>query len=323
MIKQLQKYSDLGTPKFLSVLLDRMLRVEKKEWQSLDLQQLFINQRIDEINNVTGPLSLLVYIGILKEIKKNTYLISAAIEPFISDESKLSNKFIELLFDKLVLDSNFYDIFSDEFISFDSKLNSYTIKNSAFGYKYSKLRQLLLDFDFITNNSQLHSSYLLNNLYKDKFNSFFHQDTSKRKISVDEFNSSMEQKRIYGEEAESFVVNFEYNRLNSKQSIEWVAKMTVNDGYDIASYDIETDKNFNRFIEVKSYAGNNKYFYLSANELKVSKRIKQNYWLYLVNRDKLSEVGYVPTMIQNPYEIVFTSGDWEMEAQNWKFEEIK
>ena len=70
MITQLQKYSDLGTPKFLSVLLDRMLRVEKKEWQSLDLQQLFINQRIDEINNVNGPLSLLVYIGILKKLKK-------------------------------------------------------------------------------------------------------------------------------------------------------------------------------------------------------------------------------------------------------------
>ena len=104
--------------------------------------------------------------------------------------------------------------------------------------------------------------------------------------------------------------------------IEWVAKISVNDGYDIASYDADSDKELNRFIEVKSYTGNDKYFYLSSNEYKTAKRRRQKYWLYLVNRDKLADRNYAPTMIQDPYINVFTSNDWEMESQNWKFKQI-
>ena len=321
MINKLQYYSDLGTPNFLSELLDRMHAVEKKDWQFSDLQQLFINQRIDGIKNVVGCLKLLIHIGILQETKADSYIVSPDVSPCKSDKKKLSKKFIELLFDRLVLDSNFYDIFSDEFISFDSLQKSYVIKNSAFSYKYSKLRQLLLDFDFLIKNPKF-NSYLLSNEYKADFSSFFYQDKGRRKISVDEFNKSMEQKRIYGEEAESFVVDFEEIRLNRKKTIEWVAKISVNDGYDIASYDADSDNEFNRFIEVKSYSGDDKYFYLSKNELKVSKRKGPHYWLYLVNRDKLAEKSYKPSIIQNPYENVFTSNQWEKEAQNWKFQEI-
>jgi len=321
MIKELQKYNDLGTPSFLLGLIERVDAIEKESWLLSELQQLFLNQKIDDIGNVTGSIKLLMHIGVLLETTNKSYIISPEITSCKTNRNKLSKEFIRLLFDKLMVDSDFYDIFSYKYISFDSLQKSYVIRNSAFGYKYSKLRQLLVDFDFLIDYPKI-NSYLINSDYKVNLSNNFGQEKTGRKISVDEFNRSMLQRSIYGHEAESFVMNFEKERLNRRQPIEWVALVSVNDGYDIASYDNDDDKDFNRFIEVKSYAGKNKYFYLSANELKVSKRKKDSYWLYLVNRDKLSEEGYAPKMIQNPHEEVFTSSEWEKKPQNWKFQEI-
>jgi hypothetical protein len=323
MIKSLQYYSNLGTPNFLSELLDRMDAVEKKDWSFLDLQQLFINQRIDGIENVTGCLKILMHIGILQKVKVDSYIISPDLDSCRTNQKQLSERFIELLFEKLIQDPFFNDIFTNEFISFDSLQKSYVINNKAFGYKYSKLRKLLIDFDFLIEhpNPKL-ISYLFNNEYKSIIARFSYQDKGGRKISVDDFNKSMEQKRIYGEEAENFVVEFEESRLEEKKSVEWVAKIIVNYGYDIASYDVNTDKELNRFIEVKSYSGSDVYFYLSKNELQISKRKGSSYWLYLVNRDKINNKDYEPLMIQDPYTHVFTSNQWESEAQNWKFQKI-
>ena len=322
MIKQLQNFSDLGTPLFLSTLIDRMQEVEKKEWQFSEIHQLFASRRIDGISNIFGCLELFKYIGVLTETKIDYYVISPDLLVFSGNQKRLSIKFIKLLFDSLAKDPIFYDIFSDQFLTFDSLHNSYVIKNGAFGYNFSRLRQLLLDFDFLV-RSDKGNSYLINNGYKEQLPNFFHKSDSHRKISVSEFYSSMEQKRIYGEQAESFVVKFEQDRLKGLKLIEWVAQVTVNDGYDIASFDDSNDNEFNRFIEVKSYTGNNQYFYLSKNELIISKRKGIRYWLYLVNRDKINDLGYIPTMIQNPFKNVFTSDNWEKEEQNWRFQEIK
>jgi hypothetical protein len=49
--------------------------------------------------------------------------------------------------------------------------------------------------------------------------------------------------------------------LNGKEFIEWIAEYVANEGYDIASYNSKADREHNRFIEVKSYAGSRPYFY--------------------------------------------------------------
>jgi len=320
MIKQLQNYNDIITPIFLSELLDRMSSVRMENWKFSDIQYLFTNQIVDGIKNISGSINILSYVGILQKSKYELYVIPDYIKPYIGDKNNLSKKFIELLFTRIISDPSYSEVFSNKFISFDTSQKSYIVSNNAFSFKFSKFKELLVNFDLLIKHPKV-NSYIFNTDLHKSFLSLLVVENNK-KISVDEFNESLEQRRVFGEQAENFVFNFEKSRLNSNQTIEWVAKVTVNDGYDIASYDNETDKNFNRFIEVKSYAGNNKYFYLSANELKVSKIKKESYWLYLVNRDKLSSKGYAPEMIQNPHEVVFTSTGWEKEAQSWKFEEI-
>jgi len=46
-----------------------------------------------------------------------------------------------------------------------------------------------------------------------------------------------------------------------------------------------------KFIEVKSYSGD-PYFYWSRNEVKVAETEKNNYFLYLVNRDEMNDIDY-------------------------------
>lgn len=116
----------------------------------------------------------------------------------------------------------------------------------------------------------------------------------------------MEQQQVYGEEAEKYVLNFEFIRLKEQKEIDWVAEYIVNEEYDIASYNHESDELPNRFIEVKSYDGETHIFW-SRNEFSVAKRKKDDYWLYLVNRLEMNKVEYVPITIQNPYEEILNN----------------
>jgi len=133
----------------------------------------------------------------------------------------------------------------------------------------------------------------------------------------------MEQKQIYGEEAEKFVLNFEFIRLKKQKEIDWVAEYIVNEGYDIASYNHESDELLNRFIEVKSYDGETPYFFWSRNEYSVAKRKKDDYWLYLVNRSEMNREDYVPIMVQNPFDTILRDDEvWDKQIEKYKIEFI-
>ena len=108
--------------------------------------------------------------------------------------------------------------------------------------------------------------------------------------------------------------------MNGKDRIEWVAEYVANEGYDIASYNDNFDTEHNRFIEVKSFAGDKPYFYWSRNEFLVAKRRRDSYWLYLVNRDKVGNDGYASLMLQDPYENVLNGSKWIVGVDKYKIE---
>ena len=113
-----------------------------------------------------------------------------------------------------------------------------------------------------------------------------------------------------------------FKRLNKKKDINWVAEYIVNAGYDIASYNSEEDTFLNRFIEVKSFEGEKPYFFWSKNEFRESKIRKNQYWLYLVNRNKINDNDYYPTMINNPFENILQNDDWKKSIENYKIQQI-
>jgi hypothetical protein len=94
-------------------------------------------------------------------------------------------------------------------------------------------------------------------------------------------------------------------------SINHVSLIDVSLGYDIATFDSARSLSFDRFVEVKSYSGNLS-FYISRNELETAKLYGDNYYLVLINRDKIHEDDYAPIEFKNPYPLLMSSDrpDW-------------
>jgi hypothetical protein len=139
-----------------------------------------------------------------------------------------------------------------------------------------------------------------------------------KKISPEDFEKDQERKRLFGIEAEKFVLKFEKKRLKNKKLIDWVAERVVNEGYDISSFNSIEDERPNRFIEVKSYDGNVPYFYWSQNEYQVAKQQGYEYWIYLVNRSDMIQKDYSPIQIQNPFVNVLRNLEWIKEVDSYK-----
>jgi hypothetical protein len=236
----------------------------------------------------------------------------------------MKDRFIEYLFKALADDDDFHQIFNSKYLSYDVIYKSFQINNSAFGFKFSNFKQLLVDFDVIRHHPTPEiKNFIINSRYKKAFDKAILPEIKKRKIGVDELGRTIEEQQIYGEEAEKFVLAFEKKRLNGKDLIEWVAEYVANEGYDIASYNNETDSEYNRFIEVKSYAGERPYFYWSKNEFLVAKRRQESYWLYLVNRNEIGNDDYVPLMLQDPYESVLKNHEWIVQVEKYKIEGLE
>ncbi|HAJ72693.1 MAG TPA: hypothetical protein DCO68_11500 [Methylophilaceae bacterium] len=141
-------------------------------------------------------------------------------------------------------------------------------------------------------------------------------EIKRRAVSPEHLKQILELQNQYGEEAEKFVLEYEERRLAEKKEIVWVSKYSISEGYDIASYNTQDSLLYDRFIEVKSYSGN-LAFYWSKNEVETSRKKGKNYYLYLVNRIKINEYGYAPTIVQNPFEEILNNSNWEVDVDKY------
>jgi len=318
MLKELKRYDNLGTPNYFYELFKTLDEHKAIDWQISNIQDLFYNRIIDDRGIYDGCIDLALKINIL-HLKDNFISLDENFCNYLNGIGQMSDKFNECLLSALKDDESFHKIFCSEFLSYDIVYKSVQISNSAFGFRFSNFKQLLIDFDIIeTHPTPEINSFILNSRYRRLFDKTVLPEIRKRKIGVEELKLSLEQQQIYGEEAERFVLKFEYHRLNQSKKIDWVAEYVANDGYDIASYDNESDNEYNRFIEVKSYEGNTPYFFWSRNEYMVAERRQERYWLYLVNRKEMDNNNYEPKMIQNPFVEILQNPDANITIEKYK-----
>ncbi|MDQ6756770.1 MAG: DUF3883 domain-containing protein, partial [Bacteroidota bacterium] len=159
--------------------------------------------------------------------------------------------------------------------------------------------------------------FIINPRYKKLFDKTILPEIKKLKIGIEEFQMSLAQKQMYGEEAEIYTLEYERKRLDNKEGIDWVAEYSVAEGYDISSYKTKDSLINDCFIEVKSYVGS-PYFFWSRNEIDMSRIKGENYFLYLVDRDKIKRPGYQPLIIQNPFKNVLQSDKWEKQIEKYR-----
>ena len=217
----------------------------------------------------------------------------------------ITNKeFIENAFKEIFVDIERQD--GDEGIYINKKEKQKIEKN---------LLELLTDIDLISNkgdnkNNKI-SSKITNKVRK--FN--------KTKISAEELYDILEKQKDTGNKAEIATMQYEEKRLRNlgikKEIINQIQRTSITDveaGYDIASFEkggIEHD----RFIEVKGTTSSTANFYWSENELDISKKKGDKYFVYIwINVGKPNQELF--SMIKNPFHEI-------IEKKYEKMQEIK
>ena len=233
--------------------------------------------------------------------------------------SKLKTK--GLLQSLFRLDSYKYDVFDDVI----------TLKSNLIPLEYSGLRNLFFELSFF-------EEYLSSTLIQinSNYTTFFIneialwikeqllKDIPTYALSYEQFLQIQDIKNNHGEEAEEFVLKFEQFRLINHpdhEKIKIISDIDVGAGFDIISFNDENSRTYDRFIEVKSFSENLR-FYWSRNEVRVAEIKGGRYYLYLVNRDKMDDEDYSPTIINNPYQSVFMDKSWSKKSEVWKVESL-
>lgn len=181
--------------------------------------------------------------------------------------------------------------------------------------KYSCLRNLLQSFGLIERSG---TSYILKGYFV-KFLST--RSGKKKKLSESRLQSLLEKEKEQGEAGELFVLNYEKNRLKlheRKDNIKRISTYDVTAGFDIVSYTNIFSLSLDRFIEVKTYKGDTHFFW-SKNEIETAKVLKEKYYVYLVDYNRINQDGYTPLIIKDPYKEIFENQEhWKLQAESYK-----
>jgi len=318
MLKELKKYENLGTPKYFWELFQLLQKGDV--WKLSDVKAHFYNRIIDDSQIFDGCIPLLELSGIIS-IREDTeeVVVQYGFKRFYS-ERMCANKVLGGVLEKLKENENFNLIFKQSHFDY-LHTRAVVIDNSAFGLQYGNIRRLLLDFEFLLPHPQFERKLIINSRWK-KFFDVEITPRVRKVLSLEELKEQIQKQEQSGEEAEKFVLEFERKRLNKKENIEWIAPYDSNAGFDILSFHDKSDSQNNRFIEVKSYTGVTPYFYWTRNEIKKAKEKKDNYVIYLVNRDKMANEDYEPEMFFNPIEVILKNDDWNKEIDKYYINKI-
>lgn len=141
----------------------------------------------------------------------------------------------------------------------------------------------------------------------------------------EQMEKNLREKRLLADLAESFVVEFERERLAEvghkleAACVQRISKHRVNAGYDINSF-AGPSKNLNhdRFIEVKGSGKATVFFFWTPNEMKVAEKMGDKYWIYFVGGiDKNKRLATrQPVMLQNPHARLKLDARFEIQPHN-------
>ena len=310
MLENLKKYENLGTPKYFWILLNQLknndLRTEK------NIKSYFFNKIIDNKSIFDGCLPLLKLSKIIKiDNDTSEVIVDYSYKNILYNEELCKHTLLEGFLLSFYKEENFYEIFSSKNTSYDIDNNVIQIKYSAFNLWYANIRQLLIDFNFLSPHPKYPQHKLIvNSQWKSFFDKYISTEIRKRKIWIDELKKILEEQEKNWEIAEKFILNYENKRLKDKKGIEWIAPFDVWAGYDILSYNNCNSTHQDRFIEVKSYIWDIPSFYWSKNEFETAKKNNDNYFLYLVDRNRINELWYEPIIISKAYDNIINNDEW-------------
>jgi hypothetical protein len=315
MLEEIKHYNNLGTPKYFFELAHLLVRDKHHVWTAKNIQKYFFNRVIEGRSVFDGCIYMAIQIGFIEVGKHDCLLIPENLQEYLANEKSFADMFVERLLAAISKHEECYEIFSH--LKYDLRNKSITISNNAFGVEYSQLKQILLDFKVLKPvSTEVLRYYIVSDDYMSIFQTGLMAEIKHRVTSPEDLKLILELQSQYGEEAERFVLEYELNRLSQKNGILWVAEYSVSEGYDIASFNSRDSICYDRFIEVKSYS-QTPSFYWTKNEIETAKIKGDKYFVYLVNREKLSHSNYSPMVICNPAKEIFDASKWALEVDKY------
>ena len=185
MLIDLRPYDNLGTPQYFFELFCHLKNESDIIWKIRDVEQLFYNKNVNGRTVFDGCLVLAQKINVIEIDKLGNIYLNEVFKDFLFSEKQMSDKFIEFLFLALNEDFDFHNIFSSEHISYDIIYHSIQINNSAFTFKFSNFKQLLIDFEVLHVHPTYElRKYIINSRYKKIFDKIILPEIKRRKIGV-------------------------------------------------------------------------------------------------------------------------------------------
>ncbi len=209
------------------------------------------------------------------------------------------------------------EVINLSFVEYDLLTDSYKLPSKSFKYRHAGYRNLLISFGvLILRRDRMYDiSQLLSQ--------FLHRPGLVKKLSQKRLIEILEAEEKMGEMGELFVLEYEKKRLGLPLSnkIKQVSLIDVSSGFDIASFNSMCSSEHDRYIEVKTYKGE-PHFHWSRNEKTKASILRDHYYIYLVDYDRMNQHGYIPQIIQDPIANVFESTDWSKTIDSYLIERI-
>lgn len=260
-----------------------------------------------------GAVAFLQYLGYVE--RDEVYVITTEKFSNLPDNrDAIINTFIKDCIETLVEEG----IFDSDATSFDPEKGHLSIKRSAFPLAYAAIRNFMTVAGAL--EKETNGEICVSEDYETDFSSQLR--IRKDKFTLEQLRQKQEEQNKRGLEAEIFVLKLEREHLPQKAyKIKRISDFDVSAGYDIVSFSDSDSAVYDRFIEVKCYLGS-PHFYWSENEVDVAKRKGERYILCLVDYTRITEEGYEPEYISNPYEVIFNEDKWLVNTASYKVQKI-
>jgi len=326
MLEELLKHDRFGNrDELLFFLFDGLSTGENQSL--LNVRKYCISNVFSIARCFDGILKFLQFISFIDILNDNISLNKSYFEQSRFDKFTYLDNFH--LYEHLILALKkagvLKELFNENNIKFNPKLSQYYILENKLSYKYFQFRNMLLSTGFFHRNEKLPNHLLIKREFTTHFmetivNDLAEKSSILKKISLSHLKKMLHDKEESGKSAELFALKYEYNRLIGHPDIEKVGIISeeyVNAGYDIETFEDIDSILIDKFIEVKSYQGEIS-FYWSKNEIDRAKELKSKYYLYLIDRLKITEKDYKPQQLQDPYKKIFENDLWKKETESWK-----
>ena len=283
------------------------------------IYEISVEQSV-HINDSENSLHLLINIGALILDGEKVSL-----SPLITSTSETKQIVANMLMNWLAVENRLMEFAPS--IQFVETSETCIVHRNLLPWSLNSIVTLMLDLDIFTREMISSTFWEISPKFAPEFiksaASANEIQTSNKGTTKEEFKKKLERRNKRAEEAENWVLKFEKDRLEGHPLIEQIRKISDTDtgaGYDISSFSSTAKLVLDRFIDVKSYLGTERFFW-SSNEINVAKTKGESYFLYLVDMEKYKEKGYKPRIISGPYTYFCESDqeNWDREIDTYKF----